>query len=135
MKKNFVQFFSPGTFVSETSTREIDIWDTSLAVKMSKEIKERHGSRPYGFRFIERERGDGDFDSHISGESGMYYLGGTVYTLEEIEKAGNPDQEILLANMKGNGWDRVICNKNSWEIWLPFLEGDVCLETTDEPRN
>lgn len=66
MKKHFVTFFSPGTFVSETSEKPIDSWDVDTAVEMSTQILERHGARPYGFRFSTRERGQEDLDSKVT---------------------------------------------------------------------
>ena len=64
MKKHFVTFYSPGTFVAEQTTKPIDSWDVELAVSMSGEIKERYGALPYGFQFSTRERGENDLDSH-----------------------------------------------------------------------
>lgn len=128
MKKHFVEFYSPGTFFDEFTTKEISEWSPEIAVEMSREIKERHGALPYGFRFITRERGDEDLDSKITERSGTYFLGGVVFTLEELKQIGDPKHSILIRNMENNGWDRVIRNQNSYEIWKPFLEGDKCLE-------
>jgi len=47
-RKHFVDFFSPGTFVSEQSRRPIDKWDASIAVEMANGIKERHNAKPCG---------------------------------------------------------------------------------------
>ena len=54
MQRHFVTFYSPGTIVAETTTREIDSWNVDDAVAMSRFIQERYGARPYGFRFSTR---------------------------------------------------------------------------------
>ena len=86
MKKHFVTFLSPGTFVAEESTKPIDSWDVDKAVKMARSIKERHNARPYGFQFSTRERGPDDLDSKVTKQSGVYWLGGKVET--------RPDQDF-----------------------------------------
>lgn len=127
MRKHFVTFYSPGTFVAEQTTKPIDLWDVATAVKMSKAINERYGALPYGFRFSTRERGDADLDSKEACSSPMYYLGGRVETVETIEARANPNERILLSNMKCNGWDRVIVNDNSWRWTQPLDKNDIVL--------
>ena len=127
MKKHFVEFYSPGTFISESTSKEIDSWDVDKAVEMSKTIFERHGAKPYGFRFITRERKEDELDSSVAETSNMYYLGGEIYTLEQIKAKNNPADSILISNMERNGWNRIIVNTNSWKFTAPFLVGDVVL--------
>jgi len=43
MKKHFVHFLSPGTFVAEETSKPIASWSVEKAVKMAREITERHG--------------------------------------------------------------------------------------------
>lgn len=128
MKKHYVKFYSPGTMVAETTTKEIDSWDTDKAIKMSNEIKERHGALPYGFQFITRERNEKDFDSKETKRSSLYYLGGRVYTLKELENKHDLQYSTLISNMKCNGWDRVIENNNSWRWTQPLEKDDVILD-------
>jgi hypothetical protein len=128
MKKYFVTFCSPGTFFSETSELPIDSWDGIKAVKMAKTIKERHGATPYGFYFTTRTRGPKDLDSKVTKTSGMYFLGGKVETLKEIEKRNDPSEDILRSNMRCNKWNRVITNTNSWKITLPLKDEDIVLD-------
>lgn len=130
MKKHFVQFYSPGTFVSEISEREIDSWDVEKAKELARAIKERHNATPYGFKFITRSRKDDELDSRLSDSSGMYYLGGKIRHLDFIILENNPDEQTLIWNMKMNGWDRVVTNTNSWKITQPLEEDDVVLEWT-----
>lgn len=128
MKKHFVTFYSPGTFVAEHSTKPIESWDVGVAVEMAKEVKERHGATPYGFQFSTRERSDTEFDSKETAKSGTYYLGGKIFTLAQLKKANNPSQKILISNMECNGWDKVVINNNSWQWTQPFMEGDEVLD-------
>lgn len=128
MIKHFVTFMSPGTMVSESTTKDIDEWNVDKAVVMSKEIKERHGSLPYGFQFTTRERGEDDFNSHESDRSNMYFLGGDILTLEDVISRKDKKDRILISNMKSNKWDRVIVNNNSWMITLPLEDNAVVLD-------
>lgn len=127
MKKHFVKFFSPGTFVAEETTKPIESWDVDKAVEMSKDIKERYGAVPYGFCFVTRQRKDDELDSEEVARSGMYYLGGEVFTVEDIEQRNDPDEKILLSNMKGNGWDKIVVNTNSWKWTQPLNKNDQVL--------
>ena len=130
MIKHFVVFLSPGTFFSEDISKKIEDWNVDVAIEMSYAIKERYGATPYGFYFITRERGPDDLDSKITKKSNMYYLGGEVFTLKQLQEINDPDQRILRDNMKINNWDKIIVNTNSWRWTQPLLEGDVVLEYT-----
>lgn len=127
MKAHFVIFFSPGTFFAEQSQQSMDSWDVDKAVEMSKGIKERHGATPYGFCFTTRTRKDDELDSKETKRSGMYYLGGKVWTLEEIKRRADPKDSILISNMEANGYARVITNDNSWRWTQPLGDEDVVL--------
>jgi hypothetical protein len=129
--KHYVTFYSPGTFVHEQSTQEIESWNVAKAVEMARSIRERHGATPFGFSFSTRKRGPEDFNSKETARSkGMYYLGGTIETLEEIEARNDAGEKTLVSNMRGNDWDRVIVNTNSWRIVQPFTDKDTLLEFT-----
>ena len=128
MQKHFVTFFSPGTFVAEETENPIDSWDVATAVAMSKAVKERYNATPYGFQFITRERKDDELDSKVTKRSGMYYLGGKVETVEDVAKRADPKESILLSNMRGNGWDRIVTNDNSWRWTQPLEKGDTVLD-------
>ena len=130
MKKHFVIFYSPGTFVSETTEREIDSWDVEQAMSMARTVRERHGATPYGFRFTTRSRADDELDSKVTERSNMYYLGGKIRHLDFIILENKPDEQILISNMKINGWDRVIENCNSYKITQPLEKDDVVLDWT-----
>lgn len=128
--KHFVSFYSPGTFVSESTDREIPRWDIELAQKMAREVTERYGATPYGFHFFTRERGEGDLDSKVTKRSSMYYLGGKVLTLAEVEARNDPNDRILISNMRCNDYKRIIENTNSWKFVGELKDDDVVLEWT-----
>lgn len=128
MKAHFVEFYSPGTLVAETNVEPIDSWDVEEAMRRARSINQRHGAKPYGFRFFTKERGPHDLDSRETVRSGTYYLGGVIETVEQIEAKGDPSNKILLSNMRGNGWHCVITNTNSYRWTQPFQDGDVLLD-------
>lgn len=127
MEKHFVTFLSPGTFVSESTTKSIESWDVEAARAMAKEIVERHNSRPYGFRFSTRSRGPDDLDSKETATSGIYFLNGRVETMAEIEARNDPKEKILRANMRNNGIGSVVVSDTPWRSCIPLGERDVVL--------
>lgn len=124
MKKHFVKFMSPGTFVAEETVKEIDSWDVAKAIDMAKEIIERYNSKPYGFKFFTRERNDDELDSKITQCSGTYYINGVVETLEEIKAKCDPNNRILISNMENNRWNSVVTTYSPWKWTQPFGEND-----------
>ena len=127
MKKHFVTFLSPGTFMSEETELPIADWDIEEAVKMSKNITERHSAKPYGFYFTTRERKNYELDSRVTAKSkGVYYLGGKTLDADGVKRE-IPNCEILLSNMKNNNWPLVVVNDNSWRTIQPLRDGDVVL--------
>jgi hypothetical protein len=127
VEKHFVTFYSPGTFVAETTEKPIDSWDVKKAMGMARGIKERYDALPYGFRFSTRTRGDEDLDSKVTATSNLYYLGGKVETLKQVKARATKKDEILVSNMEINGYKRIITNTNSWSWTAPLLPGDVVL--------
>lgn len=128
MQKHFVTFYSPGTFVSEESTKEIASWDVPAAQAMAGDVEERYGAKPYGFRFSTRTRGPDDLDSKVTNTSPMYYLPHCkVETLAEIEARNDPKERILLLNMRGNGYDRIVVTTEGWRWTQPLSANDVVL--------
>lgn len=128
MKQHFVIFYSPGTFVAETTSKPIDAWNVDDAVAMSAMIEERHGARPYGFRFTTRGRGPDDLDSKEIASSPMHYIGGKVETLEEVEARGDPSEAILRSNMRGNGYKRIWTSTKGWKWTQPLKDDDLVID-------
>jgi hypothetical protein len=128
VKRHFVTFYSPGTFVAETSTKPIELWSVEIAKEMARGIKERHGAVPYGFRFSTRGRGDADLDSEEIAGSPFYYLGGKVETLKQVKARATEKDRVLISNMEGNGYKKIITNDNSWRWTQPLKPTDVVLD-------
>jgi hypothetical protein len=128
MKKNFVTFLSPGTFMAESTTKEIEDWDVEKAKKMAKRIVERYGAKPYGFYFTTREREEKDFDSKETKKSGLYYLKARVLTLDDLKDRNNPDDRTLICNMESNKWEKIVENCNGYKWTQPLEPGDTVLE-------
>lgn len=127
MEAHFVTFRSPGTFVAEETRKPIASWDVDLAVAMSTDIEERHRARPYGFFFTTRGRQEHDLDSKEVKRSPMYYIGGKVETLEEVEARNSPDETILRANMRGNGFKRIWTSTRGRRWTQPLQDDDVVI--------
>lgn len=130
LSKHFVTFYSPGTFVAEQTTREIDSWDVDQAIRLADEISERHNATPYGFRFTTKSRSEDELDSKVSASSPLHYLGGEILTLQDVISRNNPKDKILISNMEGNGWNRIIVNSNSWKWTQHLEEDDIVLDYT-----
>lgn len=134
MRKYKVEFLSPGTFVSESSSQDICSCDTAKAVEMSKSITERHGAKPFGFRFqtllVHDDVPDGEggllkVESKVVNTSGIHFLGGIVESYDEVVARNDEKEEILRSNMQGNGYWFICTNTNSFKSTLPFAENDV----------
>ena len=128
MKKHFVIFYSPGTFMAEQTTKPIEAWDIDAAVAMSATIEERHGATPYGFRFTTRARAEDELDSKEIGRSSMYYLQGKIRTYDEVVADNLEDEETLRWNMKTNGFDRIWQSTKGWKWTQPLRPDDVVLD-------
>lgn len=128
MEQHFVTFLSPGTFVHEDTSKPIDSWDTSKAMEMAHGIQERHAATPFAFYFTTRSRDENELDSKQTAKSARYYLGGEIETLAQVKARATDAERILISNMEGNGWDRIITNTNSWKVTQPLGKEDVVLE-------
>ena len=127
MKQNFVEFSSPGTMVAEQTIKEIKDWNVGAAKRMAADISERYGATPYAFCFFTKERTEEDLDSKVVKRSEMFFINCKVETRAQIERRNNPDEQVLLQNMKSNNWDRVATTTTGWKWTQPMGERDVCL--------
>jgi|SRR5881394_4073586 len=128
MEAHFVTFYSPGTLIVETTEEPIGSWDVDEAKRRAHTIRERHGATPYAFQFTTRSRRDTDLDSTECARSPYYFLGGTVETLAQVKARATEADRILVNNMEGNGYARVITNTNSYRWVQPLRADDVVLE-------
>lgn len=137
MRKHFVTFYSPGTMFAESDVVAIGTWLPVEAARMAKDITQRHGAKPYGFRFstciVARPVPDGEgglleVEPKEVARSGMFFLTGTVRIVKDIEAKADPAERILLSNMKGNGWAACVQNDNSYRSTQPFTKEDVVVD-------
>jgi len=129
---HFVEFYSPGTFVSETSEEEIGEWDARKAMAMATDVKERYGARPFGFRFRTRVvTVPDDVPIKTLKESGIYYFNGRTMTLEDVERE-LPNETILISNMRGNDERTIVTGpktgKGNYRWTHAFRPEDVLLD-------
>jgi len=134
---HYVEFFSPGTFMSESTRKKIDAWSPTLACSLAKKIKERHGATPYGFRFVtmleakpvEVEGGEKmDVLPKQVKNSGIYFITGTIRTAEEVLAGTDPEENILRSNVRCNNIPAVIENCNSYKSTMPFEKQDLLVD-------
>lgn len=138
-EKHFVVFSSPGTFFDETSERPIGGWSIADALKLAKDITERYGAKPYGFRFETRlvsapvDDGRGgtlEVLPRTVKTSGMHYIDGRLLTLAEVE--ANPEygkESQLAGNMRANHWTHVVQTQNSYRHVALFKDGDLIVDS------
>ena len=131
MSEHFVCYLSPGTFVSETTYKKIPSRDVKRAIEMAYTVVERHGATPYAFYFVTKEEDPKLFETKVTSYPGLYFLGGKISSIEEVEKRNNPEETVLLENMRNNNWNFIIENTNSYKFTAPFrIALDVLLPFT-----
>lgn len=140
-REEFVVFESPGTLFSESTSRPIARRDPALALRMSSEIVERHGARPYAFRFETRitadpvpdgEGGTLRVEPRTVDQSGRYFIGGRVESFSEVEARCDPAEDILRGNMRGNGMWFVWRSTSGHRSTMEFGERDVTVDAAGE---
>lgn len=133
VEKHYAVFFSPGTFVSETNEKPVKSWDTEAVTPLWQGIEQRHGAKPYGFRFETRLEAEAIPDGRggtlrvepkTTASSGMHYIGGDLQTYADIVKANLPGEEILRSNMRCNEIPVILVNTNSYKFTAAFGEED-----------
>lgn len=109
----FVRFFYPGSLVSETSTHEVADRDTS-------KLDVPKGA--FGWNFYDKlvvEAGGKKLWGPEENTSGTTYLG-EVYDLARVKRE-MPNERILISNMEGNGFERVVVTGRGT---FPLRDGD-----------
>ncbi len=140
----YATYYSPGTFISESSSLKLKSLDVREACKKAKSISERYGAKPYGFILQEIEEGEiiknGEaykMQPKTKYSSGMHFLTGRVLTLKDIPDT--KENSILRSNMEGNGYGAVVENTNSYKSTMPFGKKDVIVDwdgnIIDEGKN
>lgn len=133
----YVEFYSPGTFVSECTTKPIATWNRREACQLAKEVIERYGAKPYAFRFTtcivadpvsDGQGGELKVIPKEVEESGLKFLGGRVLSYDQICQRNDPKEKILRSNMECNRQWFICINDNSWRSTMPFDEADEVVD-------
>ena len=136
-EKHYVIFIIPGTVMNVTSNygiASIESWDIKKATKMSDEITERYGAKPFGFKFETYREANPQKDTQgneiqIKPEriawSGIVYLGGKVETYDEIVARNDPSEKTLSFTMSVSENWVVVVNTTSYKYVTYFDEDDV----------
>lgn len=139
IEKNYVVFFSPGTFISEQSERLIETWNVREGILLAQTIIERNGAKPYAFLFETRlesppvsdgRGGELQVRAKTIKTSGMYFIDGKILTLADIDahpKFG--PTSILSGNMRCNGIERVVETSNGYLHVMEFMEQDLIVDS------
>ncbi len=102
MLKHYVRFFIPGSFFPESTTQEVR--------ERTPEAAKPWPDCAFAFQFFSQEQMEGESGVLVGPEtdkSGRYYIDARKMTAEEIEKEV-PESRMLVANMRGNGWQYVV---------------------------
>ena len=114
----FCTYYSPGTFFLEQSAFEVEGRDlVACAGRAKVDVKERHGAKPFAFRFT-----DGNGESL----SGLYYLTGKVIRRDEVPD--DKEHSIMRSNMFDPERCVVMENINSFKHVSHFSDEDVVLD-------
>ena len=150
-QKHYVVFESPGTLFSESSNAEIGEWSTHLACRLAASVVERHGAKPYCFRFETRLVADAVDDGEggvlevvpkTVKQSGRHFISGVLRTVEDVRRDALPDERILLSNMECNDYPIVCETRNSYRSTQPFRQDDFVVDAAgnitergDDPKH
>ena len=109
----FVEFLFPGSVIPEKEVRQVENRDIP-------EVPE--GAFVYSFFDLNRTVvGKEEFWGSRNNHSGKVYPNAQILTVQDV-KDQIPNSDILVANMEGNGWDRVVRTRRG--NFQPFNEGD-----------
>ncbi len=136
-ERHFAVFYSPGTFFSEASERQIESWSVPEAFRIAQTITERYGARPFAFVLETRlvTVPDGDLPSvalKTLKRSGRHFIDGRAMTLEDVQRE-MPEAEILISNMRINNIAGIVSGpvrSKGWR-WTHDLRADDVLLDSD----
>ena len=116
----FVRFYTPGLIVAETQTADVATLDP-MAVAWP--------DNAYAFTLHERDDvvdGGETYRGEARQVGPMYYHPESrVMTAEEIAARNDPTDRILLSNMRGNQWPRVVYSR--WGNWPQPYDAEKCV--------
>jgi hypothetical protein len=118
--KHHARFYFPGSFFAEDEAREIPERTVAAALAIAPE-------RAFAFEFYDTAVVDFEFDADLYrvipralNESGRHYIGGTVYTSEELLQLaaaeGEPGRyDVLIANVSQYDGRAIRCRTGNWQ--------------------
>lgn len=123
--KKYVRYYYEGKYIDHIVHREIE---TESVDDIINDIQSIDGIWPYRFQFVTRhpeKETSGEWS--ISNVSHMYFVNGKIRTLDELIKENNPNNKVLIGNMKSNNYDKIIESTHGWVS--SFREGkDTLIE-------
>lgn len=115
----YVKLYHVGSFVDDTSIREIESRNTS-GFTIPDGV--------FAFQFFDVLKADANgiaLESKPQNYSPLYYYQASVMMLDDV-KQELPDEKILISNMEGNRWDKVIrCRYGNFK---PYTDNAVLLD-------
>lgn len=133
--KHMVRYYYPGSFMSEESTHELSCFPGDRVAEAARlapdhaycfvlydvDLPDPAALAALGERFTVVPK-------HLD-ETGRYYLpGAREYDVDGVQGWGEStgeDVAILVSNMRGNGWSRVVRTRKG--NWQPLMSRDVVL--------
>ena len=113
MDQTYIEYFSPGSLVPETSISKVS----------SRVAPTNIPARAYGFRFFDRQEVESNGET-LYGEpknhSGMTFIG-KQYSIEEIKKKGLGSR-TLISNLEN--YNAIAGVQTRHGNWQPLLKGD-----------
>ncbi|MFV2015352.1 MAG: hypothetical protein ACC656_07990, partial [Candidatus Heimdallarchaeota archaeon] len=99
MTKHYVEFYYPGSLVSETSIEEI--YSRNSNFKIPKFC--------FGFNFFDQVETilDGETVYGNRKNTSNFFYFDKIYPLDQV-KSKFPNNKILISNMKSNKWNKVV---------------------------
>lgn len=124
------KYLLPGSFFNEDESRELDERTVDAALAAAPE-------HAFAFKLYDTAILDFEFDAGLwrvipipQNESPTHYIGGTVYSMDDLENLahaeGEPDKyRILISNVRQyDGFAIRTCMGN----WQPFQNGDILVK-------
>jgi hypothetical protein len=116
------EYLSPGAFFPEESSKRLDAYDPDEALRKAP-------SDAYCFVLYRLAVPSVDLGPRFrivsvrQDVSKRYYIGGKLFTVEEIEQLPG-DNHLLASNISSYGGMGILCRTGNWQ---PFNEGDMLL--------
>lgn len=118
MTQIFIEYFYPGSFVSESTIEK----------RSNRNLPKRFPRGCYCFRFFEttevKLKGE-KLTGQPKNYSPKYFISGEALTLKQVRKK-HPEKHILISNMEINKWHRIILTKFGQAF--PLAEKDIILK-------